>query len=181
MATMATLLLSSSLALPLPLSASSVSTSTSTFAPSHRTSAAHAHAHGAVRVLGSASASASGSAWRQFGTHVEAVGQRRRGRVVCEVAVELGGSRSSEGEEQEKKVGAGTRIRVLGPLKVFHVPKNPELDIGGMEGEVKEVVTTFKGKPVSATFPYKVQLVTTGEEVKKFFVHLKDDEFEVVE
>lgn len=95
---------------------------------------------------------------------------------MCEVAVELGGSRSSE-----SKVEAGTRIRVLGPLKVFHVPKHPELDIGGLEGEVKDVVTTFKGKPVSATFPFKVQLMTPGEDGRKFFAHLKDDEFEVVE
>lgn len=103
---------------------------------------------------------------------------------MCEVAVELGGSqRSSEGEEtaSKKKAEAGTRIRVLGPLKVFHVPKHPELDIGGFEGQVKEVVTTFKGKPVSATFPFKVQLVTPGEEGRKFFAHLKEDEFEVVE
>jgi WD repeat-containing protein 35 len=103
---------------------------------------------------------------------------RRRGGVVCETAVELGGSRSSEGE---KKVEAGTKIKVKGSLKVYHVPKNPELDIDGLEGEVKEVVTTFKGKPVSATFPYKVQLVTKGEESRKFFVHLKDDEFVVLD
>jgi hypothetical protein len=104
------------------------------------------------------------------------------GRVVCAGAGELGGSRSSEGGE--KQVVAGTRIRVRhdGPLKVFHVPKNPELDINGMEGEVKDVVTTFKGKPISATLPYKVQMVLTrGEESRKFFVHLKEDEFEVVE
>lgn len=104
---------------------------------------------------------------------------------MCEVAVELGGSRPSEGEEETvpttKKVEAGTRVRVLGPLKVFHVPKNPELEIGGFEGEVKDVVTTFKGKPVSATLPFKVQLMTPGEESRKFFVHLRDDEFEVLE
>ena len=106
---------------------------------------------------------------------------RGRGEVVCEVAVEMGGgSRSSEGEGG-RKVEAGTRIRVRGPLVVYHVPKHPELNIEGFEGEVKEVVTTFKGKPVSATFPYKVQLVTKGDDSRKFFAHLKDDEFDVLE
>lgn len=85
------------------------------------------------------------------------------------------------GNTKPAKVEAGARIRVIGPLKVYHVPKNPELDIGGMEGEVKEVVTTFKGKPVSATLPYKVQFTTEGSEGRKFFAHLKDDEFEIVE
>lgn len=107
---------------------------------------------------------------------------------MCEVAVELGGSRSSEEEEGESnnpkaKAEAGSRVRIKGPLKVFHVMKAPELEVGGMEGEVKEVVTTFKGKPISATLPYKVQLSIDGEGDKKikFFVHLKEDEFEVLQ
>ncbi|XP_024372577.1 ferredoxin-thioredoxin reductase subunit A1, chloroplastic [Physcomitrium patens] len=165
-----------------------LSTSLLPTSPADSTSFSHRAADGvtpgALRMVASSRngvASSSGS-FEQFSstTRMGFSGARitRRGGVVCEMAVELGGSRSSEGE---KKVEVGTKVRVKGSLKVYHVPKNPELDIDGLEGEVKEVVTTFKGKPVSATFPYKVQLVTMGEESRKFFVHLKDDEFEVLD
>ena len=142
--------------------------------------------HASSTRLGIRSAHSQLAHGRQLGVALQVESRRRRGAVVCEVAVELNGSEegtSSEGtsEQEEHKVGAGTKIRVLGPLKVYHVPKNPDLDIGGMEGVVKDVVTTFKGKPISATFPYKCQLATSGEESRKFFVHLKDDEFEVIE
>lgn len=161
---MATTLLSCTLAVSLPSLLSAAS--------SHR-------ADGGVRLAPLMASSRGQLVQPMWKPQSQGTGRRPARGVVCEVAVELGGSRSSEGEE--RKVEAGARVRVLGPLKVFHVPKNPEFDIGGMEGEVKEIVTTFKGKPVSATFPYKVQLVTSGEESRKFFVHLKDDEFEVVE
>lgn len=162
------LLLSSSLTLPLPSSASSSPRPTSA-----TPGAARFFASSRGGVVVTSPGCFEQFAWRQLGFGTT----RRRSRVACEVAVELGGPR----EETTKKVEAGNRIRVLGPLKVFHVPKHPELDIGGFEGEVKEVVTTFKGKPVSATFPYKVQLMTPGDDSRKFFAHLKDDEFEVLE
>ncbi|CAK9198081.1 unnamed protein product [Sphagnum troendelagicum] len=108
------------------------------------------------------------------------VGRRSRQHVVCETAVEVGeGAQCSEGGHQKAEVG--TRIKVKGPLIVYHVPKIPKFDIGGLEGEVKDVIFQHKGRPVSATFPYKVQFNIELEERKlKFFAHLKDDEFEVV-
>lgn len=75
-----------------------------------------------------------------------------RSRVVCEVVVELGGLC----EEMIKKVEVGNWICVFGLLKVFYVFKYLELDIGGFEGEVKEVVIMFKGKFVFVIFFYKV-------------------------
>ena len=136
--------------------------------------------HASSTRLGIRSAHSQWAQGRQLRVALQVDSRRRRGAVVCEVVVELNGSEEGT-SEQEQKIGAGTKIRVLGPLKVYHVPKNPDLDIGGMEGIVKDVVTTFKGKPISATFPYKCQLTTSGEESRKFFVHLKDDEFEVIE
>ncbi|CAK9882205.1 unnamed protein product [Sphagnum jensenii] len=107
---------------------------------------------------------------------------RRPGQhVICETAVEVGeGALSSEGGHQKAEVG--NRIRVKGPLIVYHVPKTPKFDIGGLEGEVKDVIFQHKGRPVSATFPYKVQFNIELEERKvKFFAHLRDDEFDIVE
>eukprot|EP00246_Nothoceros_aenigmaticus_P010443 TRINITY_DN26962_c0_g1_i1.p1 TRINITY_DN26962_c0_g1~~TRINITY_DN26962_c0_g1_i1.p1 ORF type:complete len:199 (-),score=18.46 TRINITY_DN26962_c0_g1_i1:327-875(-) len=100
--------------------------------------------------------------------------------VVCEVAVEVGGARSSS--EADGPVGVGDRVRVKGSLKVYHVAKLPNLDLDGLEGAVKEVLGIWKGKQVSANLPYKVQfeLEVDGKRLK-FLVHLKEGEFEVVE
>lgn len=99
---------------------------------------------------------------------------------VCETAVEIDGIASTGGVD-EAIPAIGSRIRVSKPLKVVHVPKHPEFDLQGLEGELKEVLKSWKGKPISANLPYKVQFVLDlqGKQVK-FFAHLKEDEFEVI-
>ncbi|CAM6090525.1 unnamed protein product [Calypogeia fissa] len=103
--------------------------------------------------------------------------------VVCEVAVKVGDAQSSE--EQDTAAGGvqpGAKIRVKVPLTVYHVLKSPNLNLEGLEGEVKEVLGVYKGKTISANLPIKVQFVIEVEgKPVKFFAHLKDDEFEVVE
>lgn len=61
------------------------------------------------------------------------------------------------------------------------MPKKPEFDLAGCEGEIKDVLKNWKGKPLSANLPYKVQFVLDidGKQVK-FFAHLKEGEFEVI-
>ena len=77
----------------------------------------------------------------------------------------------------------GARVRVKVPLKVYHIPKVGEVELKGMEGVLKQYVAVWKGKRISANFPYKVRFV---EEIEgrdglvKFFVHLKEEEFEFV-
>ncbi|KAF1879457.1 hypothetical protein Lal_00005923 [Lupinus albus] len=85
-------------------------------------------------------------------------------------------STSSPDDQEEAKIGARVKVKV--PLKVYHIPKVPELDLTGLEGEIKQYVALWKGKRISANFPYKVQFVTDiqGRSVK-FFAHLKEDEF----
>ncbi|BBM97424.1 hypothetical protein MPTK1_1g05570 [Marchantia polymorpha subsp. ruderalis] len=107
--------------------------------------------------------------------------ERRAGRVViCHVATKIGDAQSSEGKETE--IGPGSKIRVKESLVVYHVGKLPNLNLQGLEGEVKEHIVEWKGKTVSATFPYKVQFFkeVDGKQVK-FFAHLRDDEFEVIQ
>lgn len=78
----------------------------------------------------------------------------------------------------------GARVRVTAPVKVYHVQKVPELDLMGMEGEIKQYAGLWKGKRISANLPFKVEFVfPDGVEGRrpgplKFFAHLKDDEFE---
>jgi len=82
---------------------------------------------------------------------------------------------------EEAKIGARVRVKV--PLKVYHVPKVPEVDLTGREGQIKQNVTFWKdNKRISANLPYKVEFV--AEDIQgprgplKFVAHLKDDEFE---
>lgn len=120
----------------------------------------------------------------------------RRRRISCEVAIKSDSATSpsssefsespssSPGTADDETGGAriGARVRVKVPLKVYHVPKVPEIDISGMEGELKQYVGVWKGKRISANLPYKVQFLTEveGRGKVKFFAHLKEDEFEYV-
>lgn len=76
----------------------------------------------------------------------------------------------------------GSRVRVKVPLKVYHVPKVPEVDLLGLEGEIKQYVGIWKEKRISANLPYRVEFVADlpGRGNTKFFAHLKEDEFEYI-
>lgn len=112
--------------------------------------------------------------------------------ISCEVALKSDSTASSSSSvdkddsssassalpEEAKKIGARVRVKV--PLKVYHVPRVPEVDLTGMEGELKQYVGLWKGKRISANFPFKVEFRTEieGRGPVKFFAHLKEDEFE---
>ncbi|POO04171.1 Lipoyl synthase [Trema orientale] len=125
----------------------------------------------------------------------------RRTRVSCEVAIksdsttssssssssssDLSASSSSPSPDEDASGGEakiGARVRVKVPLKVYHVPKVPELDLLGKEGQIKQYVGLWKGKRISANLPYKVEFFTEveGRGSVKFFAHLREDEFEYV-
>ncbi|KAM1101970.1 hypothetical protein ACFX19_010874 [Malus domestica] len=105
-------------------------------------------------------------------------------RVICEVAAADVSPSTSSDEATAAAAAAsskiGARVTVKVPLKVYHVPRVPEVDITGMEGELKQYVGLWKGKRISANLPYKVQFVVDvqGRGAVKFFAHLKEDEFE---
>lgn len=71
----------------------------------------------------------------------------------------------------------GDRVRVKKSITVYHNPqhRNQPFDIQGLEGEIIAFVTEWQGRPVSANLPVLVQFD------KKFKVHLKEQELEVVE
>ncbi|XP_013628228.1 PREDICTED: lipoyl synthase, chloroplastic isoform X2 [Brassica oleracea var. oleracea] len=109
----------------------------------------------------------------------------RSKKIRCDVSVKSEADLTSlETEEDEKaKEKIGARIRVTAPLKVYHVVRVPEVELMGMEGSIKDYVVLWKGKRISANLPFKVQF---GKEIEgrgpvKFFAHLKEDEFELID
>ncbi|PIN27160.1 Ferredoxin:thioredoxin reductase [Handroanthus impetiginosus] len=91
-------------------------------------------------------------------------------------------------DEEAKKAQSklGSKVRVKVPLKVYHVPKVPELELMGKVGVLKQYVGVHKGKKISANLPYKVEFVDdeisgpSGKPVK-FTAHLREDEFEFLD
>uniref|UniRef100_A0ACD5YT90 Uncharacterized protein n=1 Tax=Avena sativa TaxID=4498 RepID=A0ACD5YT90_AVESA len=87
-------------------------------------------------------------------------------------------------EEAEHAPKIGKRVRVTAPLRVYHVVKAPDLDIQGLEGVIKQYVGVWKGKRITANFPFKVEFqvaVETQPKPVKLFVHLREDEFEYID
>ncbi|XP_016484174.1 ferredoxin-thioredoxin reductase, variable chain-like [Nicotiana tabacum] len=89
-------------------------------------------------------------------------------------------------EKSAEAIGkVGSRVRVTVPLKVYHVPKVPELDLVNRIGTLKQYVGFHKGKQISANLPYKVEFVVANLEGRdgsvKFLAHLKEDEFEFLD
>ena len=70
----------------------------------------------------------------------------------------------------------GDRVRVIADVIVYHHPKHKKepFPIKGMEGEVKAIVTEWRGRPVSANFPIKVKFE------QKFIAHFKENELELI-
>jgi Ferredoxin thioredoxin reductase variable alpha chain len=70
----------------------------------------------------------------------------------------------------------GDQIRVKESVIVYHHPehRSKPFDIKGLEGEVVSVLQEWQGRPVSANYPFIVQLGP------KFRTHLNDFEIEVV-
>ncbi|MED6143182.1 hypothetical protein PIB30_004272 [Stylosanthes scabra] len=106
----------------------------------------------------------------------------RTGLLRCEVAVQVSSQQDEDEQDSSKLSKVGARVRVKSPLKVYHVPKAPEIDLDGMEGQIKQYVGLWNGKRISANLPYKVEFVTEieGRGKVKFFAHLREDEFEYV-
>lgn len=71
----------------------------------------------------------------------------------------------------------GDQVRVIESVVVYHHPehKSNPFEVKGLEGEVKGIVTEWRGRPVSANLPVLVEFS------KKFKAHFRDFELEIVE
>ncbi|MBG1240624.1 ferredoxin-thioredoxin reductase variable chain [Nostoc sp. UIC 10607] len=70
----------------------------------------------------------------------------------------------------------GDRVRVKDSVVVYHHPehRNQPFDIKGEEGDVVNIATQWRDRPVSANLPIVVQFS------KKFKAHLRENELEVI-
>ncbi|MBD2521158.1 ferredoxin-thioredoxin reductase variable chain [Nostoc sp. FACHB-133] len=70
----------------------------------------------------------------------------------------------------------GDRVRVKDSVVVYHHPehRNQAFDIKGIEGEVVNIATQWRDRPVSANLPIVVQFS------KKFKAHLRENELEII-
>ena len=70
----------------------------------------------------------------------------------------------------------GDRVRVAVTTTVYHHPghRGQPFDVIGQEGEIIRLMNQWKGRPVSANFPYLVQFEG------KFRGHFRSDELETV-
>ena len=70
----------------------------------------------------------------------------------------------------------GDRVRVNASVVVYHYPKQKQkpFDLKGMEGEIVNILTDWRGRPISPNLPIVVQFE------KKFKAHLREDEVEVL-
>jgi hypothetical protein len=71
----------------------------------------------------------------------------------------------------------GDRVRVIESVTVYHIPggKGAAVEIKGQEGLVEKIITEWKGRPVSANFPWLVKF-----DNPKFRAHLQEHELEVI-
>ncbi|KAM0851084.1 hypothetical protein ACQ4PT_052637 [Festuca glaucescens] len=110
---------------------------------------------------------------------------RARLRTACQVAVSSDVSPPPDVADEEAAAvpKIGKRVRVTTPVRVYHVPMAPDLNLRDMEGVVKQYVGVWKGKRITANRPFRVEfeLKLDGQDKPvRFFVHLREDEFEFV-
>ncbi|KAK1279050.1 hypothetical protein QJS04_geneDACA014755 [Acorus gramineus] len=108
-------------------------------------------------------------------------GSGRSTSISCDASVTAAEASTSSSSPDNEEARVGSRVRVKVPLKVYHVQKVPEVDLMGMEGEIKHYVGVYKGMRISANLPFRVQFAAQidGRDVR-FFAHLKEDEFDYI-
>ncbi|MEM8505551.1 MAG: ferredoxin-thioredoxin reductase variable chain [Cyanobacteria bacterium P01_D01_bin.1] len=76
----------------------------------------------------------------------------------------------------------GDRVRVKGPLTLFNHPKfrNKPHNVEGMEGVISDILTEWKGRPVSANYKIVTSFEVEGAK-RPFKAHLHEDELEIIE
>lgn len=103
---------------------------------------------------------ASPSRMRAAGVH--------RSRAPLRVVAGLHSGESGLGDFQ-----VGQKVKVTSPIKVYHVPKTPELNLEGMEGTIVKDVSDFKGQKLSAVQAILVEFVLDPSNPKsKFKAHM---------
>ncbi|MGC1307440.1 MAG: ferredoxin-thioredoxin reductase variable chain [Phormidesmis sp.] len=75
----------------------------------------------------------------------------------------------------------GDRIRIKAPLTLFNHPKhrNEPYSVEGLEGVIADVLTDWKGRPISPNYHIVAEFEVEGAK-RPFKAHLHEDELEVI-
>jgi len=78
--------------------------------------------------------------------------------------------------DANSNMNVGDKVRVTESVVIYHHPEHrgEAFDIKGLEGEVFNIATEWKGRPVSANLPIQVKFT------KKFKAHLRTVELEKI-
>jgi hypothetical protein len=76
-------------------------------------------------------------------------------------------------DDERQPMQPGDQVRVCQSVVVFHHPEHrgQAFDLQGQQGEVVQVLSDFKGRPISPTLP---MIVAFG----RFRAHFRSDELE---
>lgn len=75
----------------------------------------------------------------------------------------------------------GDRIRITAPITFYHHPlhRNEPRSAQGMEGVVADILTDWKGRPISPNYTVVVEFQVEGAK-RPFKAHVREDEVEVI-
>lgn len=78
-------------------------------------------------------------------------------------------------------MNVGDRVRVKESVTFYHHPqhRNEAFDAKGLEGVIINILTDYKGRPISPNFPVQVEFAVEGAK-RPMRAHLKADELEAL-
>ena len=78
-------------------------------------------------------------------------------------------------------MNVGDRVRIKESIIFYHHPlhRNEAFEAQGLEGTIINILTDYKGRPISPNFPVQVEFEVEGAK-RPMRAHLKRDELETL-
>lgn len=78
-------------------------------------------------------------------------------------------------------MNVGDKVRIKSSVIFYHHPlqRNEPFDATGLEGVIINILTDYKGRPISPNFPVQVEFPVEGSK-RPMRAHLKTDELELI-
>ncbi|NJL45284.1 MAG: ferredoxin--nitrite reductase [Leptolyngbyaceae cyanobacterium SM2_3_12] len=78
-------------------------------------------------------------------------------------------------------MNVGDQVRIKTSVIFYHHPlhRSEAFEAQGMEGTIVNILTDYKGRPISPNFPIQVEFQVEGSK-RPMRAHLKSDELELI-